>query len=106
MVIFFKDVYLLLLCCVSVAVLGLSLLAGSSAALDCHGLASHCGGFSLCGAQPLGSWAQESWRTGFVAPCMWDLPRPGIEPVSPALTGGFLSTVQQGSPAIIVKGVV
>ena len=24
---------------------------------------------------------------------MWDLPRPGIEPVSPALAGGFLTTV-------------
>ena len=22
---------------------------------------------------------------------MWDLPRPGIEPVSPALTGGFIT---------------
>ena len=27
---------------------------------------------------------------------MWDLPRPGIEPVSPALAGGFLTTVPQG----------
>ena len=28
--------------------------------------------------------------------CLWDLPRPGIEPVSPALAGGFLSTVPPG----------
>ena len=27
---------------------------------------------------------------------MWDLPRPGIELVSPALAGGFLTTVPQG----------
>ena len=27
---------------------------------------------------------------------MWDLPRPGIEPVSPALTGGFLTTDPPG----------
>ena len=27
---------------------------------------------------------------------MWDLPRPGIEPMSPALTGGFLTTGPQG----------
>ena len=27
---------------------------------------------------------------------MWDLPRPGIEPGSPALAGGFLSTVPPG----------
>ena len=30
---------------------------------------------------------------GLVAPCMWDLPRPGLEPVSPVLAGGFLTTV-------------
>ena len=27
---------------------------------------------------------------------MWDLPGPGIEPVSPALVGGFLTTVPVG----------
>ena len=27
---------------------------------------------------------------------MWDLPGPGLEPVSPALAGGFLTTVPQG----------
>ena len=27
---------------------------------------------------------------------MWDLPRPGLEPVSPALAGGFLTTVPAG----------
>ena len=27
---------------------------------------------------------------------MWDLPRPGIEPMSPALAGGFQSTVPPG----------
>ena len=31
---------------------------------------------------------------------MWDLPRPGIEPVSPALAGGFLTTSHQGSPRV------
>ena len=29
---------------------------------------------------------------------MWDLPRPGFEPVSPPLAGGFLTTVPQGKP--------
>ena len=29
---------------------------------------------------------------------MWDLPRPGLEPVSPALAGGFLTTVPPGNP--------
>ena len=27
---------------------------------------------------------------------MWDIPEPGIEPVSPALAGGFLTTVPPG----------
>ena len=30
---------------------------------------------------------------------MWDLPGPGIEPVSPALAGGFSTTALQGKPA-------
>ena len=33
---------------------------------------------------------------------MWDLPRPGIEPVSPALTGRFLSTLPPGKSLILL----
>ena len=29
---------------------------------------------------------------------MWDLPRPGLEAVSPALAGGFLTTAPPGKP--------
>ena len=29
---------------------------------------------------------------------MWDLPRPGLEPVSPALAGRFLTTALPGKP--------
>ena len=29
---------------------------------------------------------------------MWDLPRSGLEPVSPALAGGFLTTAPPGKP--------
>ena len=33
---------------------------------------------------------------------MWDLPGPGLGPVSPALAGGFLTTVPPGkSPALL-----
>ena len=28
----------------------------------------------------------------------WDLPRPGLEPVSPALAGGFSTTAPPGKP--------
>ena len=31
---------------------------------------------------------------------MWDLPRPGVEPVSPALAGGFLTTAPPGKPLV------
>ena len=51
--------------------------------------------------------AQQLWHTGLVAPrscgtraqllrSMWDLPGPGLEPVSPALAGGFLTTAPPG----------
>ena len=31
---------------------------------------------------------------------MWDLPRPGLEPVSPVLAGGFSTTAPPGKPAL------
>ena len=35
---------------------------------------------------------------------MWDLPGPGLEPVSPALAGGFLTSVPPGkSPGFYSK---
>ena len=53
-------------------------------------------GFSSCGLRALehrlnscGSWAQLLCGT-------WDLPGPGIEPVSPELASGFLTTVPPG----------
>ena len=38
-----------------------------------------------------GSWAQ-------LLRGMWDPPRPGLEPVSPALAGGFSTTAPPGKP--------
>ena len=54
--------------------------------------ASHCGGFS-CGPQALGVWA-------LVARGIWNLPGPGIEPVSPALADSY-PLFHQGSPALL-----
>ena len=34
---------------------------------------------------------------------MWDLPEPGLEPVPPALTGGFLTTVPPGKHLTLFK---
>ena len=33
---------------------------------------------------------------------MWDLPRPGLEPVSPALAGGFSTPEPPGKPRMAV----
>ena len=32
---------------------------------------------------------------------MWDLPRPGLEPVSPALAGRFSTTAPPGKPSLV-----
>ena len=61
--------------------------------LCCGARASHCGGFSCCGAQALGTRASVVVARG-LSSCgaqaqllrgMWDLPGPGLEPVFPAL---------------------
>ena len=57
-------------------------------------------------------WSRAPWQLGSQAPDsegpsshgagavvargVWDLPRPGVEPVSPASAGGFLSAVPRG----------
>ena len=70
---------------------GLSLIAvsGSYSLSSCGARISHCTGFSCCGVQALGT------RVCGLSICgdglSWDLPRPGIEPVPPALQG-FLTT--------------
>ena len=55
-------------------------------------------GFSRCGSRALEHRLSSYWRTGLAAPRMWDLPGPGLEPVSPALAGGFLTTAPPGKP--------
>ena len=67
-------------------------------------------GLSSCGTRALecrlsscGSWAVEHRLSSCGARAqllrsMWDLPRPGLEPVSPALAGRFLTTAPPGKP--------
>ena len=52
--------------------------------------ASRCSGFR-CRAQALDTQAPQLWCTGLAA-LRYDLPRPGVEPVSPPLAGRFLAT--------------
>ena len=77
----------------------------AGATLLCGAWVSHCGGFACCGAQAVGT------QASVVVACrlsscdaraqllrgIWDLPGPGIEPVSPALAGGFLTTAPPGN---------
>ena len=53
---------------------------------QCCDLQALDSGFSNCGTPAL------------LLCSMWDLPRPGIEPVSPALQGRFLTTGPAGEP--------
>ena len=89
---------------VFVAVRGLFLVAVSGGYSS-----SRCSGFSLrwllllqsmgsthTGFRSCGAWAQ-------LLRGMWDLPGPGLEPVSPALAGGFLTTAPPGKPPSILK---
>ena len=62
-------------------------------------------GFSSCGAglSSCGSWALERRLSSCGARAqllrsMWDLPGLGLEHVSPALVGGFLTTAPPGKP--------
>ena len=88
------------------------------ATLRCGARASHCGGFSHCGARAVGAGASVVVAHGLsscglralehrLSSCgawasllrsMWDLPGPGLEPVSPALAGRFLTTEPPGKP--------
>ena len=81
----------------------------AGATLRCGARASRCGGFSCCKAWALGIWASVAVACrlsscGTRAQLLhgtWDPSRPGIEPVFPALAGGFSTTVPLRKPLII-----
>ena len=87
--------------------------------LLCSTWASHSGGFSCCRARALERWGFSDAAHGLsscglwallelrLSSCgtraqllrsMWDLPGPGLEPMSPALAGGLLTTAPPGKP--------
>ena len=85
------------LCWVFVAVCGLSPVAETRGSSLVSGLWASCGGSRALPGHSLSScgW-RASWRRG-----VWNLLRSRIEPVSPVLAGGFLSTVPPGSLYIL-----
>ena len=94
----------------------------AGATLHCSTRASHCGGFSCCGARTPGARTSVVVARGLsscgsqalehrLSSCgalasllrgMWDLPGPGLEPMCPALAGGFLTTAPPGKPLSLV----
>ena len=57
-------------------------------------------GFSSCGVQALEHGFSSCGAWAWLLCGMWDLPRSVIQPVSPALAGGFLSTAPPGESYI------
>ena len=93
------------LCWVFVAARGLSLVAASGGysswwcagfslrwLLLLHSTGSRHAGFSSCGTRALERRLSSCDAWAYLLRGMWDLPRPGLEPVCPALAGGFLTT--------------
>ena len=107
------DLFIFIFGCVGSLLLpaGFIQLRRAGAVLRCSVRASHCGGFSCCGARALGTRASVVVVRGLQSAGsvvmthglellhgMWDLPGPGLEPMSPALADGFLTTVPPGKP--------
>ena len=96
-----------------VAVRGLPLVAASGgySSLQCAGfslrwllssrsMGSRYSGFSSCGTRALERRLNSCGALAYLLCGMWDLPGPGIEPMSPALVGGFLTTAPPGKPLV------
>ena len=82
-------------CCAQVSVVagngGHSLVAGHRLLTA---VASPCGGAQALGCSGFGSWGARAQLPHGI----WDLPGPGIEPVSPALQGRFSTTTTREVP--------
>ena len=57
---------------------------------------SRCAGFSSCGTRALEHRLSSCGARALLLRSMWDFPGPGLEPVFPALAGGFLTTAPPG----------
>ena len=63
---------------------------------SCGAWALGCTSFSSCGAWALEHRISSCGTRAQLLHGMWDLPGPGIEPMSPALAGGFLTIAPPG----------
>ena len=67
----------------------------------CGAQAAHCGGFSLVMSTAVWCVSSVVVAYGLVTYSMWNIPGPGIEPVSPASQGIFLTTGPPGKPPLL-----
>ena len=111
---FLKFIYLIYLflavlglcCCVGFSVVAAS---GGYSSLRCAGFSlrwlllllstgSRRAGFSSCGSRVLECRSSSCGARAQLLHGLWDLPGPGLEPMSPPLAGRFLTTVPPGKP--------
>ena len=101
------------MCWVFIAACELSLVAasGGHSLLQCVDLlqwlllwstGSRQAGFSSCGSLALERRLSSCSTQAYLLRGMWDLPGPGLEPMSPELAGGFLTTVPPGKSVWIL----
>ena len=101
-------IYLFWLCWVFLAAGGLSLVvaSGGYSSLRCVGfslrwlLLLRSTGSSSCGSRAVEHRLSSCGARAQLLRGMWDLPRPGLEPVSPALAGGLSTTAPPGKPYV------
>ena len=90
-------------------VLSLVAASGGYSSLHCVGFSLHWlfllrstgsrhAGFRSCGSRALEHRLSSCGARALLLRGMWELPGPGLEPLSPALAGGFLTTVPPGKP--------
>ena len=67
------------------------------------GFSNYNMGFISCGSQTPESRPKSYDTQAYLLQGMWDLPGPGIEPVSPVLAGGFFTTQPPGKPSFTLQ---
>ena len=67
---------------------------------SCGARASHCSGFSCCRAQAREHQPSSCGTRALLRWSVWNLPGPGIKPMSPTLAGRLSTTGPEGKPKI------
>ena len=71
------------------------------ASSSCYAQVPHCGGFAGCTVWALGIWASAVMAHRFSCCTAWGIfLEQGLEPITPALASGLLTTVPPGKPCL------